>query len=159
MVLGLGSNQGDSRFILRGALDSLRALVPDLRVSSLYVTKPRDYTDQPDFHNLAVSGSWTLSPERLLEACHSIEAQWGRDRSREIPKGPRTLDVDILLLGNEVIRLPNLSIPHERLRDRLFALVPLLELFPEVTDPVTGAAYASAAAALEDQGVVKAGML
>lgn len=157
--MGLGSNSGDSRSILLGAIEALRELLGELRVSSLYVTKPQDYKDQPDFLNLCASGTFSGSPHELLRALNGIERSWGRAREREIPKGPRTLDIDIELFGTEIIREKDLVIPHERLRERAFVLVPLLELLPDSADPVTGELYRDIAGRLPDQGVIKAGAI
>lgn len=130
-----------------------------MRVSSLYVTKPREYFDQPDFYNAVATGEFRGSPRELLAIIGSIEKKWGRDRTREIPKGPRTLDIDIELFGNIQIREPDLIIPHERMGERQFVLVPLLELLPDSADPVTGEPFRVIAERLPDQGVKKAGLL
>jgi 2-amino-4-hydroxy-6-hydroxymethyldihydropteridine diphosphokinase len=159
VVLSLGSNKGDSIAILRDAVRDLSSVLGDVRVSSLYVTKPQDYADQDDFRNIAVSGSYGGSPRELLDSINRIEASHGRDRSRETPKGPRSLDIDIILFGELVVREPDLAIPHERARVRQFVLVPLLELHPDSADPLTGESFAGALAKLPDQGVEKAGDL
>ncbi len=159
VVLGLGSNRGDSLGALRGAVASLGEVLEDMRVSSLYVTKPMDYLAQPDFLNAAVAGQYRGTPRTLLEAVGAIEKRWGRDRANEIPKGPRTLDIDIELFGDSLIRETDLVIPHERMGERLFVLVPLLELLPDSADPVTGEPLREIAGRLSDQGVKKAGAL
>ncbi len=159
VVLSLGSNKGDSIAILREAVRDLSSVLAGIRVSSLYVTKPRDYADQEDFRNIAVSGSCGGSPRELLASIHRIEASHGRDRAREIPKGPRSLDIDIILFGDLVVREPDLAIPHERANARQFVLVPLLELHPDSADPLTGESFADVLAKLPDQGVEKAGDL
>lgn len=157
--MGLGSNVGQSRSILGGAIEALREIIGDLSISSVYVTKPRDYADQPDFYNMCATGSFTGSPRELLESLNRIERAWGRDRQREIPKGPRTLDIDIELFGSDIVRDTDLVIPHERLGERLFVLVPLLELLPDSADPVSGELFRVIAGRLPDQGVIKAGAL
>jgi 2-amino-4-hydroxy-6-hydroxymethyldihydropteridine diphosphokinase len=139
VVLGLGSNRGDSPAILAGAIEKLRGVLTGLRAASIIETDPLYVLDQPRFLNTAVSGFFTRSPRELLTLIHGIEASYGRDRSRERRYGERTLDIDILLFGNQVIfEPPILEIPHPRLNERPFALEPLLELLPEAKDPVTG---------------------
>jgi len=130
-----------------------------IRVSSLYRTSPQDYPGQDDFLNLAVAGVWEGSPRELLCTIQSVETRYGRDRTREIPKGPRTLDIDVELFGSCIIGEPGLVIPHERMHIRQFVLVPLLELFPDSADPVSGRPYREICDSLPDQGVVKVGTL
>ena len=148
IILGLGSNRGDSKEILTGAVKLLTSFLQDVRTSSVYITKPQDYTDQDDFYNMVVAG---------LKAVQQVEAAYGRNRKYEIPKGPRTLDIDILFLGAQVITLDNppLIIPHPAVYRRAFALIPLLELYPDYIDPITQQPLAAALAALPDQGVRK----
>ncbi len=134
-------------------------ILGDCSVSSLYITKPQDYADQADFYNLVVAGDYEKDCQSLLAALQSLEAEFGRDRAREIPKGPRTLDIDIELFGNEIIREPELTVPHERMTVRQFVLVPLLELEPNRADPCTGKPFLIICDALPDQGVKKAGKL
>jgi len=157
VILGLGSNRGDSKAILAGAIDMLALLLTDLRISSLYITKPQDYLDQDDFYNMAVSGGYADTPVSLLAAVQRIEAAYGRKRMQEIPKGPRTLDIDILFFGNRHIALdtPPLTVPHPAVLRRAFALIPLLELYPDYIDPLTKVPLAAVLAALPDQGVQK----
>jgi 2-amino-4-hydroxy-6-hydroxymethyldihydropteridine diphosphokinase len=139
IVLGLGSNQGDSPVILKGAIEKLRGALKGLRAASIIETEPFHVKDQPRFLNTAVSGLYARSPRELLALIHGIEASYGRDRSRERRWGERTLDIDILLFGNHVISdPPALEIPHPRLNERPFALEPLLELLPGSRNPVTG---------------------
>ena len=159
VVLGFGSNNGDSLSILKQAVNDFSPMLKDLRVSSLYLTKAQDVIDQPDFCNLAVCGGYDGTPQQLLEYIHVVEARYGRNRSREIPKGPRTLDIDIILFGNECVRNPDLVIPHERMQYRQFVLVPLLELLPDSADPFTGELYRKHLERLPDQGVKKVGNL
>lgn len=145
--------------MLRRAVADLSSVLKDVRVSSLYRTKAQDYVDQDDFWNLVCIGSYGKSPHDLLGTIHEIEARYGRNRAVEISKGPRTLDIDILLFGDLVLHDSELVIPHERLAVRQFALVPLLEIAPECADPVTGEQYRAINARLADQGVRKAGGL
>jgi 2-amino-4-hydroxy-6-hydroxymethyldihydropteridine diphosphokinase len=157
VVLSLGSNVGDTGAILREAIEELGCVLADLRVSSLYVTKPQDFLDQADFRNIACSGEFAGTPRELLRIIHQIEDAHGRNRAREIQKGPRPLDIDIILFASLVVRDPDLVIPHERMKERQFVLIPLLELHPECADPVTGESLSSVLERLSDQGVEKAG--
>ncbi len=128
----------------------------EFRLSPLYRSAPRHVLDQPEFWNAAASGLWPGGPYALLARIHDIETAFGRNRAAERPKGPRTLDIDILLFGEFVLDDPELSVPHPLLRERLFALAPLLDLEPALRDPRTGFAYAEFAARLGDQGVYPA---
>jgi len=106
--------------------------------------------EQPRYLN-AVGEAWSgLDPAHMLLELQRIESGFGRDRSREIRRGPRTLDLDILLCGDLVVEIENLIIPHPLMAERLFVLVPLLELDPTVMDPRTGRPFAFARAALEE---------
>ncbi|MDR1900610.1 MAG: 2-amino-4-hydroxy-6-hydroxymethyldihydropteridine diphosphokinase [Treponema sp.] len=160
-VLGLGSNRGDSLRILESAIRSLEEMLREPRRASLYRSDPLYITDQPPFLNTALAGFCDGEPAALLEAVHRIEAAHGRDRRHERRWGERTLDIDILLFGEQALCLPSprrgeaplLEIPHPRLKERRFALEPLLELLPEARDPVTGERLASVLAALPPQGI------
>jgi len=151
--LGLGSNRGESPAILRAAVDNLGAFLSECRYSGLWRSRARYYEDQEDFFNMAVSGMTDLSPRELLDKIHEVEARFGRNRSAEIPKGPRTLDIDILLYGNKIITEPDLIIPHPGLAERKFALLPLLELDYDLRHPGLGIAIRHLAAALPPQGI------
>ncbi|HNY16656.1 MAG TPA: 2-amino-4-hydroxy-6-hydroxymethyldihydropteridine diphosphokinase [Treponemataceae bacterium] len=159
VVLSLGANVGDSVATLRDAVSDLGRILGDLRVSSLYVTKPQGGVEQRDFHNIAVSGDFAGTPRALLGEINRIEAAHGRNRAKETLKGPRSLDIDIVLFGSRVVREADLAIPHERMVERQFVLVPLLELHPDSADPVTGERFGALLRMLPDQGVVKAGSL
>jgi 2-amino-4-hydroxy-6-hydroxymethyldihydropteridine diphosphokinase len=111
------------------------------RLSSIYESQPLYVTDQPLFLN-AVGEAWSpLSPRRMLDVLHEIERELGRDRARERRMGPRTVDLDILLCDGMIVDTTDLSIPHPRMLERAFVLVPLLELDPGLCDPRTGTAY------------------
>jgi 2-amino-4-hydroxy-6-hydroxymethyldihydropteridine diphosphokinase len=162
VVLGLGSNKShgflDSRKILDELIPALGELIREMRVSSFYETEPLYVADQPVFVNAAVAGFYPASPHELLEAARRLEARFGRDRARERRWGERTLDIDILLFGGLVVSEPPvLTIPHPRLKERRFALEPLLELVPQALEPGTGVAYSRICASLPDQGVKKSG--
>lgn len=144
---------GDTPSLLRSAFAELSGCLREPRCSSFYRTAPRYFLDQAPFLNAVVSGYTRLGPRELLSEVQKIEAAHGRDRSREVLKGPRTLDIDILLYGAAVLDFPDLVVPHPGLPERLFALVPLLELSPDLRDPRTGRSYSEYAAALSDQGI------
>jgi len=163
VFLGLGSNLGDSRQIVLDAVKALGEFLTDTRRASLYQTKPLYVADQGSFINTVVEGFYTLidasSPTagavELLSRIHEIEGRFGRDRSKERRWGERFLDIDILLFGDFTINVneTELTIPHPRLKERRFALEPLIELAPDVAEPCTGLFYRDFCAALPDQGV------
>lgn len=109
--------------------------------------------DQPDFLNLVVAGVTELEPLALLGRTQAIEAEFGRDRPKERHKGPRTLDIDLLLYGNTVMDSPTLTLPHPGLTERAFVLVPLLELEPLARHPVSGAPLSSFLESVGGQGI------
>ena len=155
--LGLGSNIEDRMAYLQAAVDALHAH-PKIRldaVSSVYETEPVGGPEQGTYLNMAVRIATLLSPRRLLKAAHDVEHALARERSERW--GPRTIDVDILLYDQLVIRRRNLEIPHPRLTLRPFALVPLLEVAPGKKLP-DGRSIASALAALAPiEGVAMVG--
>lgn len=143
-VVGLGSNQGDSVFLLRDALASLDALAHTrlVRASRYYRTPAWGVEDQPDFVNAAALLQTGLKPQALLAAMLEIERGAGRTRRADGADrwGPRTLDLDLLLYGERTVTLPGLSVPHPHLHLRAFALVPLLEVAPDAVIPGIGPA-------------------
>jgi len=159
VVLGLGSNVGDSRRIVLDAVTALQQVLAGLRQASLYETEPLYVTDQNSFINTAVSGFYSGTPGELLSCIHAIEADFGRDRLRERRWGERPLDIDILLFGQRRVVFPAsesqpyLEIPHPHLKERRFALQPLLELLPDAVEPETGLSYQRICQTLPDQGV------
>jgi 2-amino-4-hydroxy-6-hydroxymethyldihydropteridine diphosphokinase len=156
--LGLGSNAGDRRANLQAAVDALpRHGVRVLAASSVYETEPvGEVLDQRDFLNACARVETALGPEELLDACKAVEAELGREAGG-VRHGPRSIDVDVLLLGDERFRSARLQLPHAEVTSRRFVLVPLLELDPALVLP-GGAAAADALAALgHGQGVRKAG--
>jgi 2-amino-4-hydroxy-6-hydroxymethyldihydropteridine diphosphokinase len=144
-VLGLGSNRSFNGFspedLLNSVFTELSGLLEDCRLSPVYTTMPEGVTDQPDFRNAAVTGRYGGSPRELLAALQALEAAHGRDRQRERRWGERSLDIDILLFGEEIINEPDLVIPHPRLSERAFALRPLLDLLPDAAEPGTKRPY------------------
>ena len=138
--VGLGSNLGDREGTLRAALGRLRHLPETevLRVSTLRNTEPVGYLDQPRFLNGAAELETGLSARRLLGALLELERAFGRDRASVPAQGPRTLDLDLLLYGQEQIDEPGLELPHPRLHERRFVLEPLAELDPSLEVPGKG---------------------
>lgn len=145
--------------VLRLACDSLSHVLTGLKASSVYVTKPMYVTDQPDFYNMAVFGYYDGSSESLLEKTQAIEAEYGRDRSREIRNGPRSLDIDIELFGNEQIKTEKLFVPHPRIYERAFVLVPLLEILPVSADIPNRESFEKALTSIGTQGVQEYGRI
>lgn len=133
--LALGGNEGDRLQHLRAAIDALIAGgVSTDAVSSVYDTPPWGITDQPSFANAAVSGTTALPAYALLALCKQIEAAQGRDFAA-VRNGPRPIDIDIALIAGELVEAPELQVPHPRLHERAFVLVPLAEIAPEVRHP------------------------
>ncbi|HXM40479.1 MAG TPA: 2-amino-4-hydroxy-6-hydroxymethyldihydropteridine diphosphokinase [Bryobacteraceae bacterium] len=136
VYLGLGSNLGDRQATLQAAVHALES--PRLhisRVSPIYETEPMDVPGLHWFMNLVAEAETDLFPLQLLHRAGKVEAQLGRRRTT--PKGPRTIDIDILLYGNAVMTTAALEIPHPRFRSRRFVLAPLADLAPDLRDPVT----------------------
>ncbi len=153
VYLGLGSNVGDCAETIRAAFAELSAFLVDARLSRLWCSRALYIEDQPDFINAAAGGDCELSPRQLLAAINTIEQTFGRDRHRERKKGPRSLDIDILLYGSLILTEPELIIPHTGLKERQFALFPLLDLDPGLRDPVSGEPYKAINEALPRQGI------
>ena len=154
VYLGLGSNLGDRQATLETALRALES--PHLhirRVSPVYETEPMDVPGQQWFLNMVAEAETDLFPLQLLRRTAAVEAELGRRRS--VPKGPRTIDIDILLFGNSVVTMPDLEIPHPRFRDRRFVLAPLADLAPGLRDPVTRKTVRELLAELRGQAVRK----
>ena len=135
--IGLGANLGDREATLRSAVSGIGGLVGSrvLVVSSWLQTEPVGPIDQPAFLNGAVALETTLSPERLMAELLRIELQHGRDRTSGQRWGPRTLDLDLLLYGTQTVSTDRLTIPHPRLTEREFVLVPLTEIAPHAEIP------------------------
>lgn len=152
VYLSLGTNLGDREANLRDAIARVGALGGGLRVSSIYETEPVEYTDQPWFLNCVAEFRTALPPAELIEALLEIERQMGRDRRGSPAKGPRLIDIDVLLYGSEIIDLPGLTVPHPAMAARRFVLAPLAELAPEVLHPVLGKNARELLGALEEGG-------
>ena len=134
VYLSIGSNLGDREANLRDAIRRLDAIGTVTKVSSFYETEPVDVTDQPWFLNCAVELKTEKMPRQLMSAVLQIENEMGRRRLRA--KGPRIIDIDILLFGGSVIALQELTIPHAALHQRRFVLEPLTEIASSVRHPV-----------------------
>jgi 2-amino-4-hydroxy-6-hydroxymethyldihydropteridine diphosphokinase len=153
VYLSLGSNLGDRAKNLRDAIAALRnAGVNVTRISSIYETEPVDYLDQPWFLNIAVEAETELPAVALLKGLRQIEADMGSDKV--VPKGPRLIDLDILLYGDETIDTPELQVPHPRMHLRRFVLVPLAEIAPTLHHPAWDAGVAALLARTPDQSQV-----
>ncbi len=133
VFLALGSNLGDRKTNLYTAVNHLRRRIAVRQLSSVYETEPAYVTDQPPFLNMVLRGETTVPPLKLLSFLKSIERDMGREKT--IRFGPRLVDVDILLYGNECIDTPTLTIPHPRMTERAFVLIPLTEIAPELVIP------------------------
>jgi 2-amino-4-hydroxy-6-hydroxymethyldihydropteridine diphosphokinase len=149
----LGANLGNREAAIREAFRRLGDVCENLVLSSLYETEPMYVERQPRFLNAAATGTTALEPRALLEAVHGIERALGRDRSEEVRRGPRTIDIDLLLYEGVLSDDPDLTLPHPRIAERAFVLVPLLELSPGLVDPRTAEPYAAALERIGRAGV------
>jgi len=141
VAIALGSNLGDRRAHLDFAVSRLADSLRNLRVSNYHETEPVDVPDpQPAFLNAACVGDTTMSAREILTVLHEIEHE--RGRQRPFQNAARTLDLDLILLGNLVVNEPELIVPHPRFRDRQFVLEPLAEVAPDMVDPITGSTVA-----------------
>jgi 2-amino-4-hydroxy-6-hydroxymethyldihydropteridine diphosphokinase len=134
--IALGANLGDARASLEAAMDAIGGLPASRLIarSSIWRTAPIGYADQPDFLNAVASIETTLDPHALLAALQAIEQSQGRERS--FRNAPRTLDLDVLLYGDQHIDTPDLIVPHPRMHERAFVLAPLSEIAPD--QPIAG---------------------
>jgi len=155
VFVALGSNLGDRRAALEGAVAALRATeeVEVVRVSAWHETRAvGGPAGQPDFLNGVLEARTELAPEDLLWLLQRIETRFGRDRKHEVRHGPRTLDLDLLLHGDERRAGATLDLPHPGLEQRVFVLAPLAELAPELRLPRSGQSVAERLRALREAG-------
>jgi len=152
--LSLGSNVGDRARNLRDAIRALETTGAHIvRVSSLYETEPVDFLDQAWFLNMAIEAETELGALELLRALRQIETQMGSKKL--IAKGPRLIDMDILLYGDQVIDTPELQVPHPRMYLRRFVLEPLAEIAPNARHPVSGLSATEMRARTPDNSAVR----
>ncbi|QRN83013.1 2-amino-4-hydroxy-6-hydroxymethyldihydropteridine diphosphokinase [Chloroflexota bacterium] len=153
IYLALGTNLGERETNLQKAIESLAPKVRVIRKSSIYATPPWGYTDQPEFLNQVIEVDTTLQPLPLLHLLKSIEAEMGREET--FRNGPRLIDLDILFYGSEVVEGEIITIPHPRLQDRAFVLVPLDEIAPDFVHPVLNESIHDLLAKVDPEGVRK----
>lgn len=152
--VALGSNLGEPQAMVQAALAALKSLPRStlLAASSLYLSAPVGLRNQPDFINAVVALDTQLSADGLLEELFAIEARFGR--KREFHHAPRTLDLDLLLYGNETRHSARLTLPHPRMHERAFVLLPLIEIAPDTVIPGRGPA-AALLAGVRDQALTR----
>lgn len=150
VYLALGSNQGDRQQNIETAVALLSPQVRVERLSSLYQTRPQGFREQPMFLNAVLWGRTSLAPQALLQRAKEIEGELGRRPS--FPNAPRPIDIDILFYDDRVMDTPGLVIPHPRLSERAFVLVPLMEIAPHLRHPGTGQGVSEMAARLRQKG-------
>lgn len=162
VLLGLGSNVSfnnlSSLELLKAACEKLKLILDFPVFSSIYITKALYVTNQNDFYNMVVKGyvKDDISAYDLLDKIHKIENAYGRDRTKEIRFGPRSLDIDIEEFGNLSIDTEVLQIPHPRIQERLFVLIPALEILNESADEVLKSRYESYLKQIPEQkGIMK----
>jgi 2-amino-4-hydroxy-6-hydroxymethyldihydropteridine diphosphokinase len=154
IYLGLGSNLGQREAMLQAAIQALESpRLHILRLSPIYETEPMDMPNQPWFLNLVAEAETDLFPLQLLHRTSKVEALLGRRRLAL--KGPRTIDIDILIYGSAAVSTPKLEIPHPRFRARRFVLAPLADLAPSLRDPITKRTVRELLAQLRGQAVRK----
>lgn len=150
VYIALGSNLGDRPGNLERAVAQLAPAVTVVERSPIYDTDPKYVTDQPRFLNMVLAADTELDPVALLALLKDIEAALGRTPGKRF--GPRPIDLDIVFFGEEIVDLPQLTIPHPRLAERAFVLRPLADIEPTLTDPGSGETVAAMLDSLDDDG-------
>jgi len=154
VYLSLGSNLGEREDRLGQALNALeREQIAVIARSSVYETEPQDVRNQPWFLNMVVEAHTRALPLNLMNTLLRIEREIGRVRHANLQRGPRPIDIDILLFGNAVIDMPQVTVPHPRMLQRRFVLEPLLEIAPNLRHPVTREPLRSYLSATLDQKI------
>ena len=151
IYIGTGTNLGDREQNLADALSLLG--LPIVVVSSIYETEPVGYLQQPWFLNQVICVETEFSPKKLLDLCQHVESQMGR--VREIPKGPRSMDLDILFYHDLILDNPGLQVPHPGIPDRRFVLVPMNEIAPDFIHPVFQRPISALLSSCTDRSIVK----
>jgi 2-amino-4-hydroxy-6-hydroxymethyldihydropteridine diphosphokinase len=158
VYLGLGSNLGDRRSNLLNALHLLGERLTLERISSLYETRPLGYEEQPLFLNAVCRAATEIGPFQLLSVIKGIEVALGREPG--FRNSPRPIDVDILFYGDLIIESPQIVVPHPRLEERAFVLIPLAEIGPDLVHPINGRSIGDLASGVQGRdGVRKIGKL
>jgi 2-amino-4-hydroxy-6-hydroxymethyldihydropteridine diphosphokinase len=152
VYLALGSNLGDRRTNLSAAIERLREQVAVEALSALYETEPAYVTDQPRFLNAALRGRTALAAPALLAFAKQVERELGRAAGQRY--GPRLVDIDLLLYGQQTIDTPELTVPHPRMAERPFVLAPLAEIAPGLVPPGWGESVGARAATVRGHGDV-----
>jgi 2-amino-4-hydroxy-6-hydroxymethyldihydropteridine diphosphokinase len=134
-AIALGSNLGNRQENLHQAIEHLRALGEVKKISTFHDTAPVGYLDQPNFLNAALLLETNLTPVELIRALLAIEKKMGRDRNNAIAKGPRLIDLDLLLVGDQILNTEELTLPHPAMHERIFVLAPLNEIAPQMKHP------------------------
>ena len=148
----LASSCGSPAETIQAAIGRLRDLGSITARSSLYATEPVGYHEQPAFVNAAVALETERTPDELMRDLLTLEREFGRERDAAKPKGPRTLDLDLLLMDDLIVQTPSLTLPHPAMAERRFVLAPLAEIAPGLEHPVLRHSIARLLAALPDAG-------
>lgn len=153
VFFSLGSNRGNRHQNIKKAYVALCRIIEQAKLSSIFETKPMYFLNQSLFLNAVMCGHTSMAADKLLLYIQAIERDLGRERKKEHKNGPRTIDIDILLFGNQTIITVDLVIPHPRMTERKFVLVPLLELEPDLRNPLNGKLFKNYLSDLGNQGV------